>query len=39
MIGIPLHSWPSAEKCGQTEPNRDPFVALCGKRAGGGERD
>jgi hypothetical protein len=32
MIGIPLHSWPCAEKGGPMEPNRDPFAALCGKR-------
>jgi hypothetical protein len=31
MIGIPLHSWLCAEKCGPTEPNRAQFVALCGK--------
>jgi hypothetical protein len=31
MIGIPLHSWPCAEKGGPMEPNRDPFAALCGK--------
>jgi hypothetical protein len=31
IVGIPLHSWPGAEKCGQTEPNQAPFVALCGE--------
>jgi hypothetical protein len=31
IVGIPLHSWLCAEKCGTTQPNRAQFVALRGE--------